>query len=134
MEALERADSDVRALKADNLKLYERVKYLQSYDDIRSNPQRVREEAARAPLGFDEGDLEQKYGSMYEETVNPFAVFSRKERYQRYKDLGMAERVMLRGTRFFMANKYTRTCLFAYTVFLHALVFFVLYAWQTSVC
>eukprot|EP00727_Mastigamoeba_balamuthi_P005585 m51a1_g1646 Cytohesin-associated scaffolding protein (654) ;mRNA; r:335220-337954 len=130
-EQLERADADIRALRADNLKLYERVKYLQSYDEIRTTGLRTRYEAPRVPA-LDDEELESKYGQMYEEAVNPFAVFNRKEKYQRYKELSAPERIVLRSTSFFMSNKATRLALFGYALLLHGLVFISLYKVASS--
>ena len=54
----------------------------------------------RAPLGknsIEEVATEQRYSQLYEEKVNPFAAFARKERQQRYDGLSPADKVMLAG-------------------------------------
>jgi homeobox protein cut-like len=52
--------SEVDALKDDNVKLYEKIRYVQSY-----RPQEVRI------------DAEERYGAMYEEKINPFQAFNK---------------------------------------------------------
>jgi len=124
LERLESRDIEIEALRNDNIKLYEKIKYLQSYgnkvltkaDDIESNNH-----------AKDSDELEAKYSSLYEDTVNPFVIFNRKERYKRYKELSAAEKVVLKSGRFFLSTKFARTFLFFYSVFLHCLVFFTLY-------
>lgn len=56
--------SEVKALQADNLKLYEKVRYMQSYREDTLNPLPV----AR------QDDLS-KYHARYEEAMNPFEAF-----------------------------------------------------------
>jgi len=117
---LDTTKSQLDILRNDNIKLYEKIKYLQSYGskgktlDLESN---------------NNGDnvVEQKYSQMYEDTINPFAIFNRKERYKRYKDLNPAEKVILNGGRILLSSKYSRLFLFFYSVGLHLLVFATLY-------
>uniref|UniRef100_A0A3B5AE49 Protein CASP n=1 Tax=Stegastes partitus TaxID=144197 RepID=A0A3B5AE49_9TELE len=97
MQALQ---NELDSLRADNIKLYEKIKFLQSYP-------------GRAG-GSD--DTVMRYSSQYEERLDPFASFSK------------------RG-RVILSNKMARTIAFFYTLFLHCLVFLVLYktAWSESI-
>ncbi|KAJ6655730.1 hypothetical protein lerEdw1_004783 [Lerista edwardsae] len=92
--------SELDNLRADNIKLYEKIKFLQSY------PGR----------GGSSDDTESRYSSQYEERLDPFSSFSRKG-------------------RLVLSSKAARTVAFFYTLFLHCLVFLVLYktAWSESV-
>jgi homeobox protein cut-like len=108
---------EINSLRADNLKLYQKIRYLSSY-----NP-RQQGKAAIDP----EDPSELKYKNLYEDSVNPFTIFNRKEKQERYKGLNTAEKVTLHTGRFFLANKYSRTFIFFYALALHLLVFLTLY-------
>ncbi|CAI0547865.1 unnamed protein product [Linum tenue] len=113
--------------KADNVKLYGKMRYVQDY-----NLEKVvsrgssKKHAEDLESGFS-SDVESKYKKIYEDDINPFAAFSKKERDQRYKELGFRDRITLSSGRFLMGNKYARTFAFFYTIGLHVLVFSCLY-------
>ncbi|KAL6063317.1 hypothetical protein QOT17_011633 [Balamuthia mandrillaris] len=112
------------SLHNDNVKLYEKIRYLQSYNHLRRD--RVRQ--ADVESGSNSEDpFESKYKKAYEENIDPFVLFNKKEKQERYKGLNAAERMTLRTGQFFLANKYSRTFIFFYSVFLHFLVFLTLY-------
>ncbi|XP_042298631.1 protein CASP isoform X4 [Sceloporus undulatus] len=116
MQALQ---SELDSLRADNIKLYEKIKFLQSY------PGR----------GGGSDDTELRYSSQYEERLDPFTSFSRKERQRKYLSLSPWDKATLGMGRLILSNKTARTVAFFYTLFLHLLVFLVLYktAWSESV-
>ncbi|KAM3856727.1 protein CASP isoform 1-T1 [Vipera latastei] len=115
MQALQ---SELDNLRADNIKLYEKIKFLQSY------PGR----------GSGSDDTESRYSSQYEERLDPFTSFSRKERQRKYQSLSPWDKATLSLGRLVLSNKMARTIAFFYTLFLHCLVFLVLYkiAWSES--
>jgi len=113
----------LESLRADNIKLYEKIKYLQSYGILNKSRTTVDLESNKGEV--DEVDM--KYSKLYEDSVNPFVIFNRKEKYQRYKELNAAEKVILNSGRFLLSTKFTRTFLFFYSVLLHVLVFLTLY-------
>ncbi|XP_068021520.1 protein CASP isoform X8 [Melanerpes formicivorus] len=110
---------ELDALRADNIKLYEKIKFLQSY------PGR----------GGSRDETEQRYSSQYEERLDPFSSFSRKERQRKYLSLSPWDKATLSMGRLILSNKTARTVAFFYTLLLHCLVFLVLYrtAWSESV-
>ncbi|CAI9754589.1 unnamed protein product [Fraxinus pennsylvanica] len=57
-------------------------------------------------------DVESEYKKIYEDDINPFAAFSKKERDQRYKELGLRDKITLSSGRFLLANKCARTFAF----------------------
>uniref|UniRef100_A0A3B3WXY3 CASP C-terminal domain-containing protein n=1 Tax=Poecilia mexicana TaxID=48701 RepID=A0A3B3WXY3_9TELE len=116
MQALQ---GELDSLRADNIKLYEKIKFLQSY-------------AGRAG-GSD--DTVMRYSSQYEERLDPFASFSKRERQRRYLSLSPWDKATLSLGRVILSNKMARTIAFFYTLFLHLLVFLVLYktAWSESI-
>ncbi|XP_054901564.1 cut-like homeobox 1b isoform X4 [Poeciliopsis prolifica] len=116
MQALQ---GELDSLRADNIKLYEKIKFLQSYP-------------GRAG-GSD--DTVMRYSSQYEERLDPFASFSKRERQRRYLSLSPWDKATLSLGRVILSNKMARTIAFFYTLFLHLLVFLVLYktAWSESI-
>ncbi|XP_076048011.1 protein CASP-like isoform X5 [Oratosquilla oratoria] len=104
--------NELDSLRADNLKLYEKIRFLQSYQGRHTSTDTA---------------TESRYSSQYEETLDPFASFSRKERLRRYSSLSPFEKVILSMGRFILGNKTARTVMFMYTALVHCLVFLVLY-------
>lgn len=111
--------SELDSLRADNIKLFEKIKFLQSY------PGR----------GTSSDDTELRYSSQYEERLDPFSSFSKRERQRKYLGLSPWDKATLGMGRLILSNKMARTIGFFYTLFLHCLVFLVLYrlAWSESV-
>uniref|UniRef100_F6U1Y4 Protein CASP n=1 Tax=Equus caballus TaxID=9796 RepID=F6U1Y4_HORSE len=110
--------SELDSLRADNIKLFEKIKFLQSY------PGR----------GGSSDDTELRYSSQYEERLDPFSSFSKRERQRKYLSLSPWDKATLSMGRLVLSNKMARTIGFFYTLFLHCLVFLVLYklAWSES--
>lgn len=116
-------NGDINSLRNDNIKLYEKIKYLQSYGNTyNSNSRRDLESNKK-----EEDEVDSRYSKLYEDTVNPFVIFNRKEKYRRYKELNPAEKVILNSSTFFLSSKGTRLFLFFYSLSLHILVFATLY-------
>ncbi|XP_060223882.1 protein CASP isoform X8 [Meriones unguiculatus] len=111
--------SELDSLRADNIKLFEKIKFLQNY------PGR----------GSGSDDTEMRYSSQYEERLDPFSSFSKRERQRKYLGLSPWDKATLGMGRLILSNKMARTIGFFYTLFLHCLVFLVLYklAWSESV-
>ncbi|XP_058425049.1 protein CASP isoform X8 [Diceros bicornis minor] len=111
--------NELDSLRADNIKLFEKIKFLQSY------PGR----------GGGSDDTELRYSSQYEERLDPFSSFSKRERQRKYLSLSPWDKATLSMGRLVLSNKMARTIGFFYTLFLHCLVFLVLYklAWSESV-
>ncbi|XP_048836212.1 cut-like homeobox 1b isoform X3 [Brienomyrus brachyistius] len=116
MQALQ---NELDSLRADNIKLYEKIKFLQSYPGRAGSSD----------------DTVMRYSSQYEERLDPFASFSKRERQRRYLSLSPWDKATLSMGRLILSNKMARTIAFFYTIFLHCLVFLVLYktAWSESV-
>jgi len=131
---------EITNLRSDNVKLYEKIKYLHSYDNNKNNTSNSigtahntlglvnkGKRVARDIESSDSDNVENKYKDIYEDELNPWTTFNRKERYQRYKELNPAEKVTLNLSQFFLSHKYSRLFLFCYAVLLHLLVMFTLY-------
>lgn len=155
---LDSCRQELSSLKTDNIKLYEKIRFLQSYDKNKSggggiNNANKEIHSKRNNSGFEKSydvergldipssssssssqggpETEEKYGKLYEESINPFLSFNKKEKYRRYREMNTAERVILNGSRFFLSNKYSRLFLFIYSVLLHLMVFLTLYRLAT---
>ncbi|XP_055829521.1 protein CASP isoform X1 [Solanum dulcamara] len=143
--------SELDKTKADNVKLYGKIRYVQDYNSERVISRGSKKYVEDLEGGFN-SDVESKYKKMYEDDINPFAAFSKKacpcllilldvvdphftksfcplqqERDQRYKELGLRDKITLSSGRFLLGNKYARTFVFFYTIGLHILVFTCLY-------
>ncbi|KAL6270187.1 hypothetical protein ACE6H2_027098 [Prunus campanulata] len=118
--------AELEKTKADNVKLYGKIRYVQDYSLEKVVSRGSKKPAEDLEGGFS-SDVESKYKKIYEDDINPFAAFSKKERDQRYKELGFRDRITLSSGRFLLGNKYARTFAFFYTIGLHILVFTCLY-------
>lgn len=118
--------AELEKTKADNVKLYGKIRYVQDYNHERVVSRGSKKQAEDLESGF-ASDVESKYKKIYEDDINPFAAFSKKEKDQRYKELGFRDRITLSSGRFLLGNKYARTFAFFYTIGLHILVFTCLY-------
>lgn len=109
MSVLTRQVSD---LQTDNVKLYEKIRYLQSAGarDVSVSVETVN-----------------KYQTGYEQRLDPFHSFGQAERQRKYGQLSVFEKVILSLVRFIANNKTARLVVFFYSVLLHGLVFVVLY-------
>ncbi|EFH59392.1 hypothetical protein ARALYDRAFT_318610 [Arabidopsis lyrata subsp. lyrata] len=117
---------ELEKTKADNVKLYGKIRYVQDYNHDKVVSRGSKKYVEDLESGFS-SDVESKYKKIYEDDINPFAAFSKKEREQRIKDLGIRDRITLSSGRFLLGNKYARTFAFFYTIGLHVLVFTCLY-------
>ncbi|ESO97739.1 hypothetical protein LOTGIDRAFT_208887 [Lottia gigantea] len=105
--------NEMDKLRSDNVKLYEKIRFLQSYP-------------TKTPGSMEDG-TEHRYSSQYEERLDPFSTFSRKEKQRRYMNLKPYDKITLSMGQFIMGNKVARTVTFFYTLLLHSMVFLVLY-------
>lgn len=116
--------STTESLKADNTKLYEKVRYLQSYNN--SSGSHARNKASLADRDLDLEALEQRY----EASVDPFRQFSRSERQRKVKEMSPMERTVFFVARTVLGSKEMRQALFFYVLGMHLLVFFTTYHWS----
>lgn len=71
-ETLSELRTEIKLLQADNLKLYEKVRYLQSYRD--EGPNNANRSAYQGNSAGRDEELG-KYQNKYEESMNPFEAF-----------------------------------------------------------
>ncbi|KAG2546479.1 hypothetical protein PVAP13_9KG036165 [Panicum virgatum] len=102
---------ELEKTKADNVQLYGKIRYVQDYSHdkiVSRGPKKYAED-----IESGSSDVEAKYKKMYEDDINPFAAFSKKEKDQRYKELGLRDKITLSSGRFLLGNKYDTLLFFA---------------------
>ncbi|KAF8919832.1 CASP C terminal-domain-containing protein [Mucidula mucida] len=114
--------SDIRAevknLQSDNLKLYEKVRYMQSYrEEAGTRPVTSQLDPLPAPSRSDDMS---KYQARYEAAMNPFEAFRGREATRAYQNLNAIERGVLTDILIF------------YALALHLLVMFTSYECTSS--
>ena len=91
----------MKQLRHDNIKLFEKIKYLQAYsnggkgDDVVINLDDDGKSTQRTET------IEQRYKSLYRHKMNPFQNFSKAQAAQRYRSMNVLERLLLDAARFF---------------------------------
>ena len=74
------AQTELEALRQDNVKLYEKIRFVQNYS---STAGAVLDDAVLA-----------RYSNAYEDRLNPFKEFGQEERHRRYQALQPHEKIM----------------------------------------
>ncbi|TFK54129.1 hypothetical protein OE88DRAFT_1154022 [Heliocybe sulcata] len=124
--------AEIKSLQADNLKLYEKVRYMQSY---REESSRRHAMSTLDPLPGNGGvpnDDMSKYRTRYEEAMNPFEAFRGREAARAYGNLNPMERGVLGLTRAILGNRRARNAFIFYALALHMLVMYTTYECTTS--
>eukprot|EP01126_Amoeba_proteus_P003944 TRINITY_DN1132_c1_g1_i6.p1 TRINITY_DN1132_c1_g1~~TRINITY_DN1132_c1_g1_i6.p1 ORF type:complete len:654 (+),score=188.23 TRINITY_DN1132_c1_g1_i6:268-2229(+) len=131
---------EIKKYKSDNLKLYQNVKFLESRWKTGGGSGGTGGSSSSGGGGGGGGDnslssvsidLEggvECYKEMYDESVNPFAEFRKKEKLAQIESLNPFEKIILKTTRYFLSTRKTRVLLCTYLGLLHLLVFFSLAA------
>ncbi|KAI0515399.1 CASP C terminal-domain-containing protein [Xylaria bambusicola] len=126
---------EIAALQKDNLQLYEKTRYVSTYN--RGGPSASSSSAAYSSNpnpstvsigGTGSPGIEMdRYRKAYESNISPFAAFRGRESARAYKRMSLPERVVYTVTRMVLASRTSRNLFAAYCVALHLLVFFSLY-------
>jgi homeobox protein cut-like len=125
---------EVAALQKDNLQLYEKTRYVSTYNrgghpasssssySANPNPDTIAMGGTGNP-----GIALDRYRKAYESNISPFAAFRGRESARAYKRMSLPERVVYSVTRMVLASRTSRNLFAAYCVVLHILVFCSLY-------
>lgn len=108
------------AVHADNVRLTERIRYLQSFQPKQGAPRRGK--------GGRDPDLEARYGG------NSFTNFQDEERRLRIEGLGLHERVLANLGTVLAASKPARLITFGYMVTIHLLIMTILFRITHTAC
>lgn len=140
MERIEKVVGDMDSLKNDNVKLYEKLRFVQSYRQSNgalgtTAPATSTSIDIGAPNVEEEdgGGLLGKYRSLYEDMVNPYTIFNRRERHKRISEMSAPERFTLRAGQRALSTRTSRLVVFFYIISLHVFVALVL-AFSNTVC
>ncbi|KAJ2847072.1 hypothetical protein IWW36_004036, partial [Coemansia brasiliensis] len=132
----------VEQVKQDNVRLYEEIKYLRSYTSSASHLNTDQQapigstSVAAASSKFSSGnnhridmdtDVGAKYKGMYEESLNPFNAFHRREASRRVRSMGILDRLIYMVSSFVVSNRRARMAMLLYAALLHLLVLVILY-------
>ena len=127
---------EVASLQKDNLNLYEKTRYVSTYNRGQSASASTSASvfadrssstsihmAADTPSGL---SLD-RYHSAYEAQISPFAAFRGREATRAYKRMSLPERFIFSVTRIVLANRTSRNLFAGYCLALHILLFVMLY-------
>jgi len=139
--AVSQLRQEVAALQKDNLNLYEKTRYVSTYNRA-SGPSAASSSSASyggnpnpstISIGGtgNPGIALDRYRKAYESNISPFAAFRGRESARAYKRMSFPERVVYSVTRMVLASRTSRNLFAAYCVALHFLVFLSLY-WMGS--
>lgn len=113
------------SLRLDNTKLFEKMRYLQSYNKNSVN-NRSNAYSRQNSRDLDLEALEQRY----EASVDPFRQFSKTERQRKLQEMSPMERTVFVVSKAMLGSKETRIFLFFYVLAMHLLVFSTTYHWS----
>ena len=113
------------SLRSDNAKLFEKMRYLQSYNK-NSSSNRSNAYSRQNSRDLDLEALEQRY----EASVDPFRQFSKTERQRKLDGMSPMERTVFVVAKAMLGTKEMRTFLFFYVLAMHLLVFSTTYHWS----
>ena len=121
--------SEIASLQKDNLNLYEKTRYISSYNRTGSSAVSNAPQQSTVPFSpsSPQGDALGRYRSAYESNISPFAQFRGRESARAYKRMSLPERIVFSITRMVLATRTSRNMFAAYCVALHMLVFLSLY-------
>ncbi|KAH7128339.1 CASP C terminal-domain-containing protein [Dendryphion nanum] len=131
--------SEVSSLQKDNLDLYEKTRYVSSYNrsgqpagssasaySANPNPSTI-----QVTSDTSSGITMDRYRSAYESSISPFAAFRGRESARAMKRMGFFERMVLRVAKFALATRISRNIFAVYCLGLHVMVFWMLYSYAT---
>lgn len=131
IERVEKLNADLEALKNDNVRLYGKIRFVQSYQQNGASGAALSAAEAGvvgASAADDEGSSAflGKYRVMYEDMSNPYTLFNRRERHKRMSEMSAPERLTLRAGQRALSSRASRLLVFSYVLALHFLVVLVL--------
>lgn len=114
--------NEIDRLRSDNVKLYEKIKFLQSSTSTTLNIS-----GNGGGSGEEANTVLNKYTNEYEKRLDPFAKFNYKEKQKRYENLQLHDKFTLSFGKFVLSNKFARLIFCAYFFVIHLLIFMSLY-------
>ncbi|OQV17523.1 putative Protein CASP [Hypsibius exemplaris] len=129
--------TEMDAVKVDNVRLYERIRFLQSYEGRKSAGDHRGGGSVSVSLPGATNtstDAESRYSSAYEANLDPFSSFHRAEKQRKYDALNPVDKATLAMGNMVLGSPISRKAFFIYALLLHLLIFAVVYkmAWSES--
>lgn len=128
---------EVTALQADNLRLFEKGRYVSSYSQSRSLSSTQPPPQVYSPPLDDyssaPGILSANYKSSYDSTLNPFASFRHREGTRAYRRMRVPERIVYNMSKFLTSTRTSRNLFALYLFALHVLLLSMLLTGATTV-
>ncbi|RAL15726.1 CCAAT displacement transcription factor COY1 [Aspergillus homomorphus CBS 101889] len=125
---------EVASLQKDNLSLYEKTRYVSTYNrgpggssSASAYANKPNTSSVHASADTPSGLSLDRYQSAYEAQISPFAAFRGRESARAYKRMSLPERIVFSLTRIILANRTSRNLFAGYCVALHVLIFVMLY-------
>lgn len=123
---------EVASLQKDNLNLYEKTRYISTYNRGSSSSTKPNSTAIQIESDNAAGSSLGRYQSAYEAKLSPFAAFRGRESTRAYRRMSLPERIIFTITRMVLANRTSRNLFAAYCLALHILLFAMLYTMTTA--
>lgn len=123
--------SEIGALQKDNLDLYEKTRYVSSYNAHSRGPTSSASSYGANPNPSTvhiSNDASDRYKASYESNLSPFAAFRGRESARAMKRMHLFERMILRVTKFVLQTRTSRNMFAGYLIALHFMVFYVLFS------
>lgn len=130
-QAVSALREEVASLQKDNLSLYEKTRYVSTYN---RSPQPAASGASYgaspnpSTIAISDGPSVDRYRTAYESNISPFAAFRGRESSRAMKRMSLPERAFLRATQFVLATRTSRNLLALYCFGLHVLVLSFLFS------
>lgn len=125
---------EVSALQKDNLNLYERTRYVSTYNrghgassSVSGYANKPSNTSVHLSADTPSGLSLDRYQSAYEAQISPFAAFRGRESARAYKRMSIPERIVFSLTRIILANRTSRNLFAGYCFAIHVLIFVMLY-------
>lgn len=120
-EGTSKAKAALEALRVDNMKLFEKIRYLETYGTRKLEEG---DKEVRSPGRGDETGMSRRYENMYESTINPWKQFQQNEKARGKAGMGKSEKVAHWLNTTLLAGRMGRIFFLVYLAAMHALVFF----------
>ncbi|KAF1914635.1 CASP C terminal-domain-containing protein [Ampelomyces quisqualis] len=124
--------SEIGALQKDNLDLYEKTRYVSSYNAHSRGPASSASRYAANPnpstVNIGGADASDRYKASYESNLSPFAAFRGRESARAMKRMHLFERMILRVTKFVLQTRTSRNMFAGYLIAIHFIVFYTLFS------
>jgi homeobox protein cut-like len=128
--------SEIGALQKDNLDLYEKTRYVSSYNAVNRGPVSSASSYSANPnpsaINMGDGGVDTKYHAKYESNLSPFAAFRGRESARAMKRMNLFERMILRVTKFVLQTRTSRNMFAGYLLALHFMLFYALFSYEAG--